>query len=104
MTITIRLSDEKAQSIITEGLKTTGAKNAAAYLTLLVRKFGTKLNKEFDEPEAGNQKASRRNRKPKSTTQSLAFSQTTIPQYPQDEMYQGNGSGNASLPSMLEMM
>ncbi len=104
MTITIRLSDEKAQSIITEGLKTTGAKNAAAYLTLLVRKFGSKFNKEFDEPEAGSQKASRQNRKPQSTTEALALSQTTIPQYSQDEMYQGNGAGSTSLPSMLEMM
>lgn len=104
MTITIRLSDEKAQSIITEGLKTTGAKNAASYLTLLVRKFGSKFNKEFDEPEAGSQKASKRNRKPKSTTEPLAFHQTTIPQYSQDEMYQGNEAGSTSLSSILEMM
>ncbi len=104
MTITIRLSDEKAQSIITGGLKTTGAKNAASYLTVLVRKFGSKFNKEFDETEVESQKASRQNRKPQSTTEPLALSQTTNFQYSQDEMYQGNGVGSTSLPSMLEMM
>jgi hypothetical protein len=81
VTITIRLSDEKAQSIITEGLKTTGAKNAAAYLTLLVRKFGSKFNKEFDEPEAGIQKISRRNREPKSTAEPPLLPDRNFPNF-----------------------
>jgi hypothetical protein len=46
----VRLRDERANSIISEGLERTGLRNAADYIVLLLRKFGPGFNSEFSSP------------------------------------------------------
>lgn len=117
--VTLRLSDEKANHILEEGLKVTGLRNKADYLTQLIRKYGPQFNEEakpFSTCCCGNaskgSRSSKSNKSSRATQSAQAVTTVTPESLESDELLRPEANAEISevpqqlqtLPSMLDML